>query len=364
MNAPNKFLQWSFLLHIMNLLLTLIMSIQIVGCAPQVKNKEEKAIESTTFSFDVGSYPSSENLFDQYHITPGDQLDVLFQIQTWKRKENYKFSIGDSIKISFVHTPELDQEQLVHPDGNIFMPYIGTVSVMGKTPQILMAELKQKYAKILRTPDIYVSSPDYSSQIKELKKDLHTASRGLSRLVTVRPDGYTTFPLVGDWLVANKTIPQVNEELDAEYDKILTGLFVNLFLEKTTGSVVYMVGEVKSAGAYQIERPIGIVEALALAGGQTSEANLNSVIVFRRDNGQLVATRVDVQRLLNVRETAEFFYLRPEDTVYVPRSPISTLAQLMQSVSQIIFFRGWHLSGTLFRDHLIDLGTGEELYRE
>ena len=319
----------------------------LAACGPHssLRTGEEAVLSSDTFSFDKGAYPSDKDLFPEYHIVPGDLLDVLFQIRSWGgANKQFLIAVDHTISIKFVNLPELNEEQNVQPDGKISLPYVGEVYVVGKTVPQLTEDLKKLYSDVFREPELYVVIPEFSSQIKELKNDLHTSSRGLSRLVTVRPDGYATFPLLGDVFVAGRTVPQANHELDTKYEEVLPGLHCDLFLEKTTGSVVYVLGEVGSAGAYGIDRPISVVQAVTLAGGLTSGALLDNVIVFRRHEKTLGAKRINLNDVLSARDNGLFFYLRPDDIVFVPRNTISTMAELMQNISSITLFRGWSIS--------------------
>ena len=81
-----------------------------------------------------------------------------------------------------MHTPELNEEQQIRPDGKISLPYIGSFYVVDKTIEQIRSELIKEYSRILVNPQIYVTLPQYLTQLRELKKDLHTAPRGLSRL--------------------------------------------------------------------------------------------------------------------------------------------------------------------------------------
>ena len=328
-----------------------------VGSPRALPPKAEVAVQPATFSFDQDKYPSSNNLFPTYRIAPGDLMDILFQIKVNQSVDEFKVAIDHQVTVKFVNNPEINETQSVQPDGNITLPYIGQVRVVGKTLGQLTVELKQRYAKIFKKPELYVMVPEFSSAIKELKQDLHTATRGLSRLVTVRPDGYATFPLIGDVFVATRTIPEANQEIDGLYEKRLPGLHVDLFLEKTHGSVVYVMGEVRTAGAYPIERPISVFEAISLAGGHQVNARLDNVIVLRRDGKQVMARRVDLSAMLSAKPGAEYFYLKPDDLVYVPTTTVASMAQLMTHLQNIIWFKGWSLSGDLFTDGILDVRT-------
>lgn len=312
------------------------------GCATEQVDLpvgNEVPVGKTTFSFSQkeGAY----DLFPEYRIAPGDVLDVLFQIRTWVKKEEFKLAIDHTIKVQFVYAPELDSTQKVRPDGNITLPYLGDIYVVGKTVDELTEELKKRYKNILQIPELSVIVPEFRSSIKELKADLHTAPRGLSRLTTVRPDGYVTFPMVDDLFVAGKTLPEVGKMLNEMYDKLLPGLHCDLFLEKHSGSQIYIVGQIKKPGAYSISRPISILEALSLAESYMPGARLDSVVVVRRHGKELVATRVDLRDALTFGEGKKLFYLQPDDIVYVPRTWLSTGAEVARDLGNILFFRGW-----------------------
>lgn len=314
----------------------------LIGCAAErvaLPVGSEVQMERTTFSFSRQEHPF--DLFPEYRIAPGDVLDVLFQIRTWIKKEDFKLAIDHTVKVQFVYAPELDTSQRVRPDGNITLPYLGDTYVVGKRVDELASELKNSYAKILQIPEIIVTVPEFRASIKELKADLHTAPRGLSRLTTVRPDGYVTFPMIEDLFVAGKTIPEVNTILNKKYEELLPGLHCDLFLEKHSGSLVYVVGQVKKPGAYPLLRPVTVLEALALAESYLPGARLDSVIVIRKHDKELVATRVDLRDSLTFGEGKKLFYLRPDDIVYVPRTWISTAAEVARDISSILFFRGW-----------------------
>ncbi|MBF0448487.1 MAG: polysaccharide biosynthesis/export family protein [Magnetococcales bacterium] len=279
-------------------------------------------------------------VFATYELSPGDLLDVLFQIQSWNSND-FTLSADDLVTVKFVHAPELNEIQQIRPDGRLSLPYVGEVMASGLTLGELTQQLKQEYSTILNDPDLYIVVADFRNRINELKKDLHTASRGLSRLVTVRPDGYVTFPMVGDVFVAGRTIPEVKKELDVKYDQYLAGLHVDLFLEKQAASVIYVLGEVKVPGGYPIHRPSTVLEAITLAGSYTSSAKLENVMVIRAEGRKVTATRVDLLDLTKLK--SNLFLLRPNDIILVPRTRISEVAELMRQLGDIVFFRGWSI---------------------
>ena len=312
------------------------------GCSQNAKLPADCEVPfgRTTFSFDQGTYPSDLNLFLEYRISPGDVLDVFYQIMRIK-KENLKIDLYHTVAIKFVDVPELNEEQEVLPDGTIVLPYIGQVPVVGKTIGELTQELRNGYSRVLRDPELYVTIPNFYARIEQLRHDLHTAPRGLSKLITVRPDGHVTFPLIGDYLVANKTIQQVIDMTQKDYNDFLPGMKVDVFLHSQTGSVIYVLGEVERPGAYKILRPINCLEAMTIAGGYTYKAELRTVIAFRKHEKKIIARSLNLQDIFMLKDQSSFFYLGPDDILFVPKTRIASLSELMLQIANIALFDGW-----------------------
>jgi len=359
-------------------------ALSMAGCATDgaLKTGEEIEIGRTTFSEDV---TSEYMLFPDYRISPGDVLDVLYQVKSWVEQPEFKIAVDHVVSVRFIHYPELNETQRVRPDGNISLAYLGSVRVIDKTVEELTAELKEQFSNHLREADLYVVLEEFRGAIKELKTDLRTAPRGLSRLVTVRPDGYATFAMLGDISVAGQTVPAVAKILDERYQSILPGLSADLFLEKHTGSRIYVFGEVNKPGSYQILRPTSIFEAVSMAGSVRSSARIDAAMIFRQKRGKLLATRVDLKKVMIPRKAKEdsdekaarkamglgeteqayndllgnnesgggkeyqrsdkdMFYLHPDDIVYIPRRRLNSAAEIAREVADIFFFRGWSVS--------------------
>lgn len=302
---------------------------------------ERQTVELPLTSFAFDPMDPSYRFFDAYRISPGDVLDVLYQIRTWQEQDEFRLTVDHVISVKFTELPHLDEEERIRPDGRISLPYLGEVYVVGKTVRQLTDELRERYSAILKSPNVYVTVPEFRSAIKELKSDLHTAPRGLSRLVTVRPDGYATFAMLGDIRVVDRTVPEVANELNELYDQIIPGLGVDLFLEKHSGRRVYVLGDVAEPGSYSIQKPTTVVEALALAGSHLPTADIGKVAVVRRRGDKMVGTLLDVKKTLSLSGKGEFFFLKPDDLVYVPRRPVTRWADVSRDIADLLFFRGW-----------------------
>ena len=283
-----------------------------------------------------GDYP----MFDEYLIAPGDTLDIVYHLER-RQVDEFPISLYHQLAIKFVHASELNETQQVLPDGTVTLPYLGSVKVIGLTPPELRDKLEREYEPILQHPEIYVRIENFNARVEQIREDLHTSGRGLSKLIRVRPDGKASFPLVGTMRVAQRSIEDVQKELRVKYEKFMDGLEADLFMHDQTGNNIYVVGEVETPGKLQINRPINVVQAVARAGGYTHEAAIASTIVFRRRDERMFAHRFDLEDTEQFGARAMRFYLKPGDVLLMPRSRISSAAQLMREISDITFFRGW-----------------------
>lgn len=335
-------------MHMFRALLCALLAFLATACTTQGTMRldvdQEQPLDVGTFSFDQETM--NYDTFGEYRLQPGDELDVLYQIRTWLKKANFKISVDHTVAVKFVNNPDLNEEQRVRPDGYISLPYIGEYYVIDKTVDEVRKDLQARYARELKDPQLYVLVPEFQDAIKEFKKDLHTAPRGLSRLVTVRPDGRVTFPMVGEFHVSGLTIQDVADRLNSEYEHLLPGLHVDVFLQRHSGALIYLVGEVHRPGAVPITKPISVLQALALAEGFTPAARLDSVVVARRTPEGMTATRLDVKSLLGFGEGQTMFYLKPDDIIVVPKLWIAQAADLTNYLTQAVAFRGWSISGS------------------
>jgi polysaccharide biosynthesis/export protein len=78
--------------------------------------------------------------------------------------KEYQISSGDQLDIKFFYHPELNESLPVRPDGKISLRLIGDVQAAGLEPSALATELRQRYARDLRDPEITVIVKTFSAQ--------------------------------------------------------------------------------------------------------------------------------------------------------------------------------------------------------
>jgi polysaccharide export outer membrane protein len=110
----------------------------------------------------------------------------------------------------------------------------------------------------------------------------------LKQEVVVLPDGTISFPLAGGRVAAaGKTTEDLVSLLRERLSKFIPDAEINVRLLATEGNLIYVTGEVKNPGKFVMKGPTDVMQALSMAGGLTTFAKKNSIIVLRREaNGQ------------------------------------------------------------------------------
>src|SRR5688500_15489218 len=105
----------------------------------------------------------------------------------------------------------------------------------------------------------------------------------LTGTFTVETDGTFTYPLIGRVSIGGMTLRAVEELLKTSL--VAGGFFkdpqITVAVEHYRSQKVYLVGEVRSPGAYPLSGDMRLVEAIALAGSTTPMASSEVVVVDR-----------------------------------------------------------------------------------
>lgn len=142
----------------------------------------------------------------------------------------------------------------------------------------------------------------------------------LSRTVTVRPDGFITYPLLGDLQVAAMTPVQLRDKL-AETLKdfvVIMPSEVTVSVDAVNSYTVSVMGEVNSPGRFSFQTQVTVIDVLAQAGGFTAFAASSRIVILRKENGVTERIPFDYRRVERGRTTPEEMSVFPGDIIMVP----------------------------------------------
>ena len=140
----------------------------------------------------------------------------------------------------------------------------------------------------------------------------------LEREVIVQPDGKISFPLVGTVNAAGTTVEAVQTLVAQRLTQYIPDPVVTVSIKEIRGNRVYVLGQVKNPGQFIMNPTVDVIQALALAGGTTTFAELNEIKILRRNGNsqELIEFRyADIARGRNLEQN---IVLQSGDVVIVP----------------------------------------------
>lgn len=286
----------------------------------------------------------SASIFHEYKVSPGDVLDAVYVFESTPI-ETYHLQVGDLLSVRFSSLPKLDIDQRIRPDGMLSLPYIGDVRVVDLSPSEAQGRIRREYGRIMRSAQVDVFVLESSSSTEDLKQVVQSSTRGQSKRLLVRPDGWAGFPGIGDILAAGKSLAEISAEVNEKYRSKWPQVEVNVLLEEAVGAKIYVLGQVNRVGGFSITSPMTIPQALALAGGLTGEADTGCVYIahLKGREYQVQAHTIGPDFVL---EDGTVPLLSRNDILFVPRDGLAQAAQVMDQLSSVILFRGWGFTFT------------------
>ena len=163
-------------------------------------------------------------------------------------------------------------------------------------------------------------------------------SQDLSGDYQVDLAGNISMPLIGEVPAANLTTAQLDDKLTAALgQKYFEHPDVSVGIKSSTRRSVTVDGAVKQAGTFPIAGGTSLMQAVALAGGTTEDANARRVAVFRNISGQRQAAAFDLTAIR--RGQAKDPEIYPGDIVVVDGSAVKQgFKKFVQSIPLLAIF--------------------------
>ena len=249
--------------------------------------------------------------------------------------ESLQISDGDLLEITVFDTPELSSRLRVNGHGDVLVPLAGYVHVQG----LIATEAAQAIAKklvdqqILLHPLVTVNVAEFSAQGVTMAGEIRgpgvyplRGSRTLLDMVTqaggLGPAASQVISIIHRSdpskviTVRMNVAVQTPESFAAESYPIQPG--DTIFVARS--GVVYVVGDMKTPGAFQVEHNdrLTVLDAVALAGGPTLTSKLSDARLIRKGVRGREEVQLNLQRIL-YGEGPDML-LQDGDILYVPIS--------------------------------------------
>ena len=150
----------------------------------------------------------------------------------------------------------------------------------------------------------------------------------LTRTVKIGPDGRIALPLIGSVMAADQTLPQLQQTLSGAYASQLIRPVVEVALRQAGPIRVWVDGEVRTPGVFEMVGDLEAYQAIIQAGGFAPTSRPDQVALIRRGPG---GSRM--MRVIDLRpRRGEVVPLRRGDILFVPRSTLGELAAFFTQV--------------------------------
>jgi polysaccharide export outer membrane protein len=202
-----------------------------------------------------------------------------------KQNREYLIHANDELEIKFPYYPQFNDQMRVRPDGKIQMQLAGTVQAEGRTPEELEQELEQRYAHVLKEPELSVIVKTATSQVVRT-----AAGTGRGGLADLEPT-------------------------------------VNLRTFQTPQ--IYVTGEVQKPGMIAFTPGLTLLQALAESGGHLPSGDVTKLVFLRKAAGQ--TADIIRPKLTGTYRGAptEDVILQPYDVILVPPTRAENLAEAL-----------------------------------
>lgn len=163
-----------------------------------------------------------------------------------------------------------------------------------------------------------IVNPGYGLQPGDVLQISVWNEETLNLQVLVRPDGGFSYPLAGEIQAQGKSTEQVRTELADKLSKYIPDPEVSVSLIQVAGNKVYVVGKVQRPGEFVMIKDLDVMQALSLAGGTTTFADLNDIKILRRQGGEQVAIPFNYSAVIEGSRLEQNILLQNGDVVVVP----------------------------------------------
>lgn len=142
----------------------------------------------------------------------------------------------------------------------------------------------------------------------------------LSKVVTVRPDGKISLPLIGDVQAAGLTPNQLRDAIVGRLKEYQETAVASVIVQGVNSYRIFIVGEVRTPGTYILKTRTSVLQAISLAGGFTQFASKNKIVLIRKKNDGAGEEKISIRfnDLVYDDSSNKNLILKAGDTIFVP----------------------------------------------
>lgn len=145
----------------------------------------------------------------------------------------------------------------------------------------------------------------------------------LTTVVSVRPDGNISTPLVEDLKAAGKTPTELARAIEVSLSEYVRSPTVTIIVQQFVGEYdrqIRVVGQATEPMSLNYRSGITLLDVMIEVGGLSEFASGNKSKIIRKENGSDVVINVRIKDLLNKGDMSQNVRLMPGDVLIIPES--------------------------------------------
>ncbi len=300
-----------------------------------------------------GHYSAGYNKDENNDLQTDDEVQSQMKTPGLQAEPGYLIGPGDVLNIEVWKQPDISRDVTVNHKGEIKLPPLRKISVMGLSAPLLEEKLGEALAKYLIEPVVFVTIKEYNSHrviaLGETKTGMYTLKRRTTLAEFLGQTGGPTdnadvshIKLIKkDGSIFTYDLNEIIKKPQKSQEVVVSG-GDTVYVPPLELNKVYVLGEVNSPKSVIIKGKLNLVDAISEAGGYTHDAVTSSVMVIRGELGSQKGIRVNLKRILKEGDIGQNIELEPGDIVYVPKTFVVHIERFLRGISAPILWYLWY----------------------
>jgi polysaccharide export outer membrane protein len=283
-----------------------------------------------------------------------------------ENEESYRIGSKDILSITFWQQPDLNTTVRVGENGMITLPVIGEIKAEGFTTRELSESIVEQMSfyhtpisqatvmvtefhsrDVVVTGEVLTPSTLKYEKIPDLWRIILDAGgptelADLSKVAIIResPEGSQIINVDLYDLIKKGDLSKAPEILSGDLINVPASAFGTAIQlgesAKFKGrNIYYVLGSVAEPGVRSLDAGIDVLDAIAIAGGFTEDADLKNVRVIMKGPRYSNIVKVNLKDYIN-KGTPPRLVLQPEDTIIVPSKEPGIAGGIMGTIVQFV----------------------------
>ena len=145
------------------------------------------------------------------------------------------------------------------------------------------------------------------------------ADLGTNKTFIIRPDGYVSFPMVGNIKADGMTVEEFAQSLSNSLSTYIINPDVSVNVTKLGGVRVYVFGEINKPGAYTLTKSSSVIDAIGAAGSFNWDTSKKKIFLIHQNN-PTKPIEINLNNILKTGDMSQNYIMREGDILYLTKN--------------------------------------------